>query len=184
VSDFARDFYAAGAGDGSEETPASTSTYPAPAGPPPSSSNHNQYAPPPGAPPVDGGSSSSVGGGTAGQVPGDGRPTEVPTPGHPLLLNGRLLVYPVGFECHKCEYCFFVTGCFFLSPVGSRLVIFATLFLQTSCVRLCEKEKRATACSTHISAIRTCFIFLETSLHVLHACGLSILHFVNLNSSN
>jgi hypothetical protein len=33
----------------------------------------------------------------------DGRPTTSPTPGHPLLLNGKLLVYPNGHECHKCN---------------------------------------------------------------------------------
>jgi len=27
----------------------------------------------------------------------------VPTPGHLLLLNGRLPVYPSGFECQKCS---------------------------------------------------------------------------------
>jgi hypothetical protein len=30
-------------------------------------------------------------------------PTEVPTPGRPLLWKGMLLVYPKGFWCQKCE---------------------------------------------------------------------------------
>lgn len=30
-------------------------------------------------------------------------PTTTPTPGQPLLKDGKLLVYPVGFECPKCS---------------------------------------------------------------------------------
>ncbi|WWC90683.1 uncharacterized protein L201_005619 [Kwoniella dendrophila CBS 6074] len=30
-------------------------------------------------------------------------PTEIPTPGRPLLWKGQLLVYPRGFWCHKCN---------------------------------------------------------------------------------
>jgi hypothetical protein len=37
-------------------------------------------------------------------VPGDGRPTRTPVPGHPLLNNGRTLVYPAGYECRKCLF--------------------------------------------------------------------------------
>ncbi|KAF8521580.1 hypothetical protein BU17DRAFT_75416 [Hysterangium stoloniferum] len=33
----------------------------------------------------------------------DNRPTTTPTPGHPLLRGGKLLVYPNGFECSKCH---------------------------------------------------------------------------------
>lgn len=69
TSDFARDFYAAGPGEG-------TSEYPPPPGPPPA-------GPPP-------------------DSDDDGRPTKTPTPGRPLLNNGRLLVYPPGYECYKC----------------------------------------------------------------------------------
>ena len=36
------------------------------------------------------------------RIPDDGRPTPRPTPGHPLLRDGKVLVYPVGFECRKC----------------------------------------------------------------------------------
>lgn len=96
VSEFARDFYAAGAGDASQNT--------------------NRYAPPPGPPPgppplpgrpkssqghspgMRSASSSPVDG-----IPDDGSPTKYPKPGHPLLLNGKLLVYPNGYECHKCN---------------------------------------------------------------------------------
>jgi hypothetical protein len=51
---------------------------------------------------------SASGQGSAGEadVPDDGRPTQVPTPGHLLLLNGRLLVYPSRFECQKCTSIF------------------------------------------------------------------------------
>lgn len=35
-------------------------------------------------------------------IPDDGRPTRTPVPGRPLLNNGKTLVYPAGYECHKC----------------------------------------------------------------------------------
>ena len=35
-------------------------------------------------------------------IPNDGRPTRTPVPGHPLLNNGKTLVYPAGYECDKC----------------------------------------------------------------------------------
>ncbi|KAK7472314.1 hypothetical protein VKT23_000434 [Stygiomarasmius scandens] len=37
------------------------------------------------------------------QIPDDGRPTNKPVPGHPLLYDGKLLVYPTGFYCEKCH---------------------------------------------------------------------------------
>ena len=36
------------------------------------------------------------------QVPDDGRPTTQPVIGHPLLKDGKLLVYPERYECDKC----------------------------------------------------------------------------------
>lgn len=36
----------------------------------------------------------------------DGRPTTTPKPGHPLLHNGKLLVYPKGYECNKWMFLF------------------------------------------------------------------------------
>lgn len=39
---------------------------------------------------------------TQSSVPDDGRPTRTPVPGHPLLNNGKTLVYPQGHECPKC----------------------------------------------------------------------------------
>ncbi|KIM75626.1 hypothetical protein PILCRDRAFT_668574 [Piloderma croceum F 1598] len=97
VSDFARDFYAAGGGDASESLSQSQS----------SSSNTNRYAPPPGPPPQSSTRTSNTkknkNKAAGEEIPDDGRPTQVPTPGHPLLLNSKLLVYPVGFECHKCN---------------------------------------------------------------------------------
>ncbi|KAF7966127.1 hypothetical protein HWV62_39962, partial [Athelia sp. TMB] len=101
ISDFAREFYAAGGGD-----PEPTS-----AGP----SSSTSYAPPPGPPPVpskDYGTSSGLpprprsSSGTArgtSDIADDGKPTKVPTPGHPLLLNGKMLVYPSNHECTKCN---------------------------------------------------------------------------------
>ena len=34
---------------------------------------------------------------------GPGKPTTEPVAGHPLLREGQLLVYPRGYECHKCH---------------------------------------------------------------------------------
>ncbi|OSX64029.1 hypothetical protein POSPLADRAFT_1054652 [Postia placenta MAD-698-R-SB12] len=36
-------------------------------------------------------------------APDDGRPTEQPTPGHPLLRHGKVLQYPAGHECDRCH---------------------------------------------------------------------------------
>ncbi|PVG00758.1 hypothetical protein CPB86DRAFT_782313 [Serendipita vermifera] len=32
----------------------------------------------------------------------DGKPTVRASPGHPLIRNGQVLVYPLGYECRKC----------------------------------------------------------------------------------
>ena len=40
----------------------------------------------------------------------DARPTAQASPGRPLLHDGRVLVYPLGYECPKCMYYF--TACF------------------------------------------------------------------------
>lgn len=48
-------------------------------------------------------------GGSSSQAQ-DRTPTQVPTPGRPLLRNGQLLVYPKGFMCHKCEFGSLVTS--------------------------------------------------------------------------
>lgn len=37
------------------------------------------------------------------QAPENESPTDIPTPGRPLLRDGRVLVYPRNFECYKCE---------------------------------------------------------------------------------
>jgi hypothetical protein len=79
TSDFARDFYSAGQDD--------TALL---------GGSSNQYAPPSGPPPPPTPSSPSG-------APDDGRPTERPIPGHPLMNGGRVLVYPAGYECHKCK---------------------------------------------------------------------------------
>lgn len=47
-------------------------------------------------------SSATPGPSSAPSSPTDARPTQSPTPGHPLLRDGRLLVYPKGFVCDKC----------------------------------------------------------------------------------
>jgi hypothetical protein len=53
------------------------------------------YAPPPGPPP-------STASGSNG-IPDDGKPTRTPVPGHPLLKDNQVLVYPAGHNCEKCE---------------------------------------------------------------------------------
>ncbi|KAF9561100.1 hypothetical protein CPC08DRAFT_707669 [Agrocybe pediades] len=90
-SDFARDFYAVGAADPSDQDldrlpplPPSPVTQTRPG-----VSGHGRTA-----------SSSSNGG---GGIANDGKPTTHPVPGHPLLHEGKLLVYPKGHECEKCH---------------------------------------------------------------------------------
>jgi len=78
-SDFARDFYAAGTGGGEDLV------------------TESAFAPPVGSP------SSSRQAPATKSGPNDGRPTSQPQPGHPLLRDGNLLVYPKGFECGKCH---------------------------------------------------------------------------------
>ncbi|WVQ68039.1 uncharacterized protein L199_006245 [Kwoniella botswanensis] len=89
--------------------------------------HQNQQTGPPQLPPRNPSTSSAYGGGfssPSGPPPGkepihqndhgagpsrpsatsaDLSPTEVPTPGRPLLWRGQLLVYPKGFWCHKCN---------------------------------------------------------------------------------
>ncbi|PVF96814.1 hypothetical protein CPB86DRAFT_816059 [Serendipita vermifera] len=36
------------------------------------------------------------------ETPNDGKPTVSPCPGHPLLMSGHVLIYPIGFKCDKC----------------------------------------------------------------------------------
>ncbi|KAJ6540512.1 hypothetical protein B0H19DRAFT_331819 [Mycena capillaripes] len=108
ISDFARDFYATttvppgafsdvsgvratGSGDAAR--------YPPPPTAPPST--QTQYQPPPGAPPPAARTPSPNGGG--GGLPDDGSPTTTPVPGHPLLHNGNMLVYPPHYECSRCN---------------------------------------------------------------------------------
>ena len=99
ISEFARDFYAAGA---------ATDLVPAEPGSSIESSSSSRYAPPPGQPPPPVPPKPSQG------VPDDGRPTKTAVPGHPLLHNDQILVYPAGHVCDKCEsatLCFFLPSC-------------------------------------------------------------------------
>ena len=82
------------------------SLYGTPPGPPPGTSGQQQprYAPPPGAPPSrPRAASTSRGAGSTAPPASDGYPTTTPTPGHPLLRNGRTLVYPESYVCPKCK---------------------------------------------------------------------------------
>jgi hypothetical protein len=94
TSDFARDFYAAGADD-SGLLGGASAQYAPPPGPPPRSSGDARSSVPSGL-----SNSSDTGSGTSD----DGRPTSKPVPGHPLMNSGKVLVYPSGYECPKCEY--------------------------------------------------------------------------------
>ncbi|KAI0792208.1 hypothetical protein C8Q75DRAFT_792307 [Abortiporus biennis] len=94
VSDFARDFYAAGG----DVDPIVVSAEDAGSR---ASSASVQFAPPPGQPPSTSSSRSTAS--SNGGVPNDGKPTKSPVPGHPLLLNGKVLVYPAHYECPKCR---------------------------------------------------------------------------------
>lgn len=92
LSDFAREFYAAGAEHHvPEEEP---EHLPIP----------GSYAPPPGQPPARRPTRSADSSPTSGpSVPNDGKPTTTPVPGHPLLNRNRVLVYPKGYQCQKCK---------------------------------------------------------------------------------
>jgi len=90
-SGFARDFYSAGADVDPSILGGSSTQYSAPSNSPPSTQTSPQRA------------AQIAGANAQGQIPDDGAPTKVPTPGHPLLRDGKLLVYPAGFECPKCR---------------------------------------------------------------------------------
>jgi hypothetical protein len=89
LSDFAQDFYnSRPAGQQQSQQP----RYAPPSGPPP----------PPRRPRA---ASTSSGAGSTAPPSSDGRPTTTPTPGHPLLRNGKTLVYPENYLCQKCTFC-------------------------------------------------------------------------------
>jgi hypothetical protein len=111
TSDFARDFYAAGEGEGLLNLDSNSSSGPQrntrspsiPSRPPVrrrSSFDVTQVATtgtPPGPP-----SQSQPSSPTQAAANDDNRPTARPTPGHPLLRDGKILVYPKGVTCSKC----------------------------------------------------------------------------------
>jgi hypothetical protein len=81
---------------------------PPPGRPPPASSvrQHSRITPPSGAPPPPNRprvASTSSGAGSTASPASSGHPTSTPTPGRPLLRNGRTLVYPESYLCHKCK---------------------------------------------------------------------------------
>ena len=118
VSDFARDFYAVGADDSGLYGGSSSQYQNGSAGTSPTSPSTNYpaspaspgYAPPHSLSP-NSGKSGAHPSSSSNDVPDDGRPTDRPVPGHPLLRHGRVLVYPNGFECQKCEYNVCVSAC-------------------------------------------------------------------------
>lgn len=106
VSDFARDFYAAGADDsglygGSSNQYQSSSVGASPVSPSVARPASTGFEPPsPDRPDHPTGRRENA---PANGVSDDGRPTDRPVPGHPLMRHGKVLVYPNGYECHKCE---------------------------------------------------------------------------------
>jgi len=100
TSDFARDFYASASND-TGLLGGAPYQYEAPAsavGP-----TNSAESPRPATPPrLDGGPSNNLGTPNSASQSDDGRPTTTPVPGHPLMHNGRVLVYPAGHECSKC----------------------------------------------------------------------------------
>lgn len=90
--------------------------------PEPGQPRHSQmsgFAPPPDAPPPKGDfkstsnekpmtsqgtGGSGEGGGPSRPPPQDLSPTEIATPGRPLLRKGQLLVYPKNHYCNKCTF--------------------------------------------------------------------------------
>ncbi|KAJ2911596.1 hypothetical protein MD484_g8819, partial [Candolleomyces efflorescens] len=104
TSDFARDFYAAGADVNVEAaTPSTDSTGGL-------------------------GTTNSAAAGGEGLAPG--KPTTTPTPGHPYLHDNMLLVYPKGYECDKCAYTsyLYISFCSALPRLGtSSFVPFLSL---------------------------------------------------------
>ena len=93
LSDFAQDFYNSGG-----------ATTPPPAAQQP---QQPRYAPPSAPPPPPRrprAASTSGGAGSIAPPASDGRPTTTPTPGHPLLRNGKTLIYPENYLCQKCTF--------------------------------------------------------------------------------
>ncbi|KAI0642080.1 hypothetical protein C8Q79DRAFT_1121998 [Trametes meyenii] len=107
LSDFARDFYAAGSGANAGVLGGPSSRYEGETpGASSSSPSNARYAPPPGEPPNRGAKGAPVSPAAPparDSVPDDGRPTDKPVPGHPLLRYGCTLVYPRDYECQKCR---------------------------------------------------------------------------------
>ncbi|OSD05413.1 hypothetical protein PYCCODRAFT_1465313 [Trametes coccinea BRFM310] len=104
LSDFARDFYTAGADMSTGVLGGPSSQYQGETHGA-SSSSSTRYAPPPGEPPNRSGKGAPPSPVSPADDPtsDDARPTETPVPGHPLLRHGKILVYPRDYECPKCR---------------------------------------------------------------------------------
>ncbi|KAI0332671.1 hypothetical protein GY45DRAFT_1320560 [Cubamyces sp. BRFM 1775] len=94
ISDFARDFYNAGADVNAGVLGGPSAQYQGEG-----SSSSTRFAPPPGEPPNRSAGYES----SQEEDSDDGHPTETPVPGHPLLRHGKILVYPRDYECDKCH---------------------------------------------------------------------------------
>lgn len=111
MSGFARDFYQSDPNSfntpsaGSSGEVISDNLGPLAGAAQPASPTQPRFAPPPGRPPPGrqtGMTSSSPSRGGVNADNDDGRPTNEPVPGRPLMRHGKVLVYPAGHECPKC----------------------------------------------------------------------------------
>jgi len=86
-------------------TPAPSRGYAPPSGAPPPASapTGSRYAPPSTPHPSTSAQRPPTNRSSNAGSEDDGRPTTSPTPGHPLLRNNRVLIYPKGYSCWKCD---------------------------------------------------------------------------------
>lgn len=109
LSDFARDFYTARGGQRAPDANislmgGSSAQY--------EGDGEGAQIPPSIPPrPTENGNLAGSGSRSQEEIPDDGRPTQKPVPGHPLLNSGKVLMYPAGYECNKCACHFVVILC-------------------------------------------------------------------------
>jgi hypothetical protein len=103
-----------------------------------------QYPPPSEAPPAHLVANHST-------IPDDGRPTQTPVPGHPLLRDNKILVYPAGYECDKCA--FINLDAIFLSVRCSSILAQATILVTSPQIQLIHVASVGTNTRNHSRAL-------------------------------